>query len=132
MIVQAILTFTLRVDSLNESLSESRPARKLALEESQLNATDASILLSDISEVPEEDGEEKDSTPHPAGIKLTRGGYYTLPSLEDLAKLYSETRRCEVSNFTIGRLNYGNIYFDEPMDVAGLDLDDIGKVILPF
>jgi len=82
----------------------------------------------DISEVPEEDAQTEEVVPHPAGILLRRGGYYTVPSLEELAKLYEETQRCEVSNFTIGRLNYGNIYFDEPMDIAGLNLDEIGKI----
>lgn len=27
-------------------------------------------------------------TPHPTGIKLTRPGYYTLPSLDDLIGIY--------------------------------------------
>jgi nuclear pore complex protein Nup98-Nup96 len=75
----------------------------------------------------EDDVQVEPPVPHPAGIVLHRSGYYTLPSLDELAKLYEETNRCEVSNFTIGRANYGNIYFNESMDVAGLNLDEIGK-----
>lgn len=79
----------------------------------------------------DDDGQDEPPAPHPAGIVLNRSGYYTMPSLEELAKLYEETNRCEVANFTIGRLNYGNIYFSEPMDIAGLNLDDIGKSDAP-
>ncbi|XP_059474265.1 nuclear pore complex protein Nup98-Nup96 [Neocloeon triangulifer] len=112
-------------DELSETLADVRPARKLALEESQgpLNATDASICLSDISEVGEEEAPSEE--PHPAGIVLRRAGYYTIPSLHELAKLFEETGECKVPSFLVGRSNYGNIFFDEPMDVAGLNLDDI-------
>lgn len=33
--------------------------------------------------------------------------------------------RCIVSTFTVGRKGYGNVYFDEEIDVAGLNLDEI-------
>lgn len=33
--------------------------------------------------------------------------------------------RCIVPTFTIGRKGYGNVYFDEEIDVAGLNLDQI-------
>ncbi|CAB3372945.1 Hypothetical predicted protein [Cloeon dipterum] len=115
-------------DDLNDSLADPRAVRKLALEESQgpLNATDASICISEISDGGEEDGQGEDQmAPHPAGIVMRRAGYYTMPSLSELAKLYEETGKCVVSNFLIGRLNYGNIFFDEQMDVAGLNLDEI-------
>lgn len=63
--------------------------------------------------------------PHPTGIKLTRPGYYTIPSLEKLVDYIREDGSCVVPDFTIGRKGYGNVYFGEPMDVAGLDLDDL-------
>lgn len=75
----------------------------------------------------DDDAQVDPPAPHPAGIVLHRAGYYTLPTLEELAKLYEDTNHCEVANFTVGRANYGNIYFNEPMDVAGLNLDEIGK-----
>ncbi|XP_060808331.1 nuclear pore complex protein Nup98-Nup96 isoform X2 [Amyelois transitella] len=61
--------------------------------------------------------------PHPTGIKLTRPGYYTIPSLDDLTGYLRPDGSCVVPNFTIGRKNYGNVYYDCEMDVAGLDLD---------
>lgn len=67
--------------------------------------------------------------PHPAGIILTRADYYTIPSLAELAKMTDENGRCIVQNFTIGRLNYGNIFFEDSFDVAGLNLDALGKFL---
>ncbi|XP_053680653.1 nuclear pore complex protein Nup98-Nup96 [Anopheles nili] len=67
----------------------------------------------------------EDAEPHPTGIVLRRVGYYTIPSLEDIAQLMDEEGRCVVPNFTIGRKGYGNVYFNEPIDVAGLNLDEI-------
>nr|XP_053652021.1 nuclear pore complex protein Nup98-Nup96-like [Cherax quadricarinatus] len=62
---------------------------------------------------------------HPAGVKLTRSGYYTLPSLEDLGEMVDSEGRCLVENFTIGRYGYGNVCFLGVTDVAGLDLDAV-------
>lgn len=77
-------------------------------------------------EVPEIDLTKE---PHPAGIILNRTDYYTLPSMSDLAKMTDDTGRCIVKNFTIGRENYGNIYFEDSFDVSGLNLDALGKAM---
>ncbi|KAG0722887.1 Nuclear pore complex protein Nup98-Nup96 [Chionoecetes opilio] len=64
--------------------------------------------------------------PHPAGIKLQRPGYYTLPPMDMLAQMVAyeeEDKRCPVENFTVGRYGYGNVCFLGVTDVAGLDLD---------
>lgn len=37
------------------------------------------------------------------GIVLTRMGYYTIPSLEELARMTSDTGECIVTDFTVGR-----------------------------
>ncbi|XP_042235081.1 nuclear pore complex protein Nup98-Nup96-like isoform X2 [Homarus americanus] len=63
--------------------------------------------------------------PHPAGVKLYRSGYYTLPSLEDLGEMVDSDGRCLVENFTVGRYGYGNVCFLGVTDIAGLDLDGI-------
>ncbi|XP_054022951.1 nuclear pore complex protein Nup98-Nup96-like [Dryobates pubescens] len=62
---------------------------------------------------------------HPAGITLTRNGYYTIPSLEDLAGLTNDSHECVVTNFTIGRRGYGSIYFEGEVNLTNLNLDDI-------
>ncbi len=64
--------------------------------------------------------------PHPAGIVLRRSGYYTLPPLDELARLTDERGRCEVDGFTVGREGYGNVFFPGVTDVSGFNLDDIG------
>lgn len=66
-----------------------------------------------------------DTEPHPTGITLTRPGYYTIPSLDKLVDYIREDGSCVVPDFTIGRKGYGNVYFGEPLDVAGLNLDDL-------
>lgn len=86
------------------------------------------IFLPGESEAEECGGQSEE--PHPAGIVLTRSGYYTIPSLSDLAQLMDSEGRCIVDNFTIGRLNYGNVFYPESFDVANLNLDKIGKILL--
>jgi nuclear pore complex protein Nup98-Nup96 len=70
------------------------------------------------------DGECED---HPTGIVLRRIGYYTIPPLDELTSLIDSDGRCIVDNFTIGRLNYGNIFYPDSFDVTGLNIDEIGR-----
>lgn len=63
--------------------------------------------------------------PNAAGVILTRAKYYTIPPLEKLEDYMEEDGSCIVPNFTIGRKGYGNVYFNEPIDVAGLNLDEL-------
>lgn len=71
-------------------------------------------------------------TEHPARIVLRRAGYYTIPSLDELARMVAPDGSCVVDNFAIGRLNYGNVYYPDSFDIAGLNLDEIGKLIVPI
>ena len=68
--------------------------------------------------------------PHPAGIKLTRPGYYTIPSMEELAQMVDGDGNCFVKELTIGREDYGSVFFFGIVNVAGLDLDSIGEAKL--
>lgn len=52
--------------------------------------------------------------------------------MDDLTSYLSEDGTCMVPNFTIGREGYGNVYFNESIDVAGLNLDEIGKNFIYF
>ncbi|XP_040282604.1 nuclear pore complex protein Nup98-Nup96 isoform X1 [Bufo bufo] len=69
-----------------------------------------------------------DVPPHPAGIVLTREGYYTIPSMEELAKMIDEDGKCFVEGFTVGRRGYGSIYFEGLVDLTNLNLDEIVHV----
>ena len=65
--------------------------------------------------------------PHPAGIVLRRCGYTTIPTMEELAiKGLDDDGKCIVSSFSIIRRDYGQIFFEGPIDVANLNLDEIG------
>uniref|UniRef100_A0AAQ5XVS5 Nuclear pore complex protein Nup98-Nup96 n=1 Tax=Amphiprion ocellaris TaxID=80972 RepID=A0AAQ5XVS5_AMPOC len=60
-----------------------------------------------------------------SGIVLNRVGYYTIPSMDDLAEMVDENGECVVENFTIGRKGYGSIFFPGEVNVTGLNLDEI-------
>uniref|UniRef100_A0A646QCP4 Nuclear pore complex protein Nup98-Nup96 n=1 Tax=Hemiscolopendra marginata TaxID=943146 RepID=A0A646QCP4_9MYRI len=68
---------------------------------------------------------EGERQPHPAEVVLNRPGYYTIPSLDELAQLVDKNGNCIVENFTIGREGFGNIYFFGLTNVFGLNLDEI-------
>ena len=60
------------------------------------------------------------------GLIQTRGDYYTIPPLEAIDACYSEENgTCILDNLTIGRKNYGSIYWDGPLDVQGINLDEV-------
>ncbi|NXC48597.1 NUP98 protein, partial [Penelope pileata] len=71
--------------------------------------------------------EETEAVHHvyPAGIVLTRAGYYTIPSMEELARFANDRNECIVTDFTIGRKGYGSIYFEGEVNLTNLNLDDI-------
>ncbi|XP_037869821.1 nuclear pore complex protein Nup98-Nup96 isoform X2 [Bombyx mori] len=79
--------------------------------------------LDSLSVSEDENVEPRDAPPHPTGVKLTRPGYYTIPSLDDMINYMRPDGTCPVPHLTIGRKNYGNVYYDSEIDVAGLDLD---------
>ncbi|XP_050535736.1 nuclear pore complex protein Nup98-Nup96 [Daktulosphaira vitifoliae] len=62
---------------------------------------------------------------HCTGIKLRRVGYYTIPPMNELAELVDDNGACYVDGFTIGRYDFGNVFFPDRINVAGLDLDSI-------
>ncbi|NWX20069.1 NUP98 protein, partial [Aegotheles bennettii] len=62
---------------------------------------------------------------HPAGIVLTRAGYYTIPSMEELVRFTNDRNECVVTDFTIGRKGYGSIYFEGEVNLTNLNLDEI-------
>lgn len=93
------------------SIRSNDEERRLAIESSTVDVDAAGVS----------------NEPHPTGIVLRRAGYYIIPSLDDLKSYLAEDGSCVVPNFTVGREGYGNVYFGKEMDVAGLNLDEIGK-----
>ncbi|XP_068122593.1 nuclear pore complex protein Nup98-Nup96 isoform X2 [Hyperolius riggenbachi] len=73
----------------------------------------------------EEEEALNDAPPHPAGIVLTREGYYTIPSMEELATMVDDNDQCIVNDFTIGRKGYGSIFFEGTVNLTDLNLDEI-------
>ncbi|KAM9348606.1 nuclear pore complex protein Nup98-Nup96 [Symphorus nematophorus] len=112
--------------SLQDTISDlnmHKPARN-GLE---LSSEDVSASLGEesLQEEREEEQQESQQAPHPAGIVLNRVGYYTIPSMEDLADMVDENGECVVENFSVGRKGYGSIFFPGEVTVTGLNLDEI-------
>ncbi|KAF5399704.1 Nucleoporin autopeptidase [Paragonimus heterotremus] len=59
------------------------------------------------------------------GIKLTKPGYYTLPTLSELSTMVDPDGSCIVEDFVVGRRHYGHILFPGNTNVTDLDLDNI-------
>ncbi|XP_055631549.1 nuclear pore complex protein Nup98-Nup96 [Toxorhynchites rutilus septentrionalis] len=110
-------------DSISSGSSPINMNDSLLSNRSFLNETANATSGVDVSGVSA--GGAEQAEPHPTGIVLNRVGYYTIPSLDEILQLMDEEGRCVVSNFTIGRKGYGNVYFNEPIDVANLNLDEI-------
>jgi nuclear pore complex protein Nup98-Nup96 len=62
---------------------------------------------------------------HPANIVLERPGYFTIPSMSDLAVMTDSKGDCFVENFAIGRVDYGCVTFPGVTNLADLNLDEI-------
>lgn len=90
-----------------------------------LNANDSILSTKSFLDDTNADISLINTEPHPTGIVLQRSGYYTIPPLDKLTDYLTEDGKCIVPNFTIGRKGYGNVYFGEPIDVAGLNLDEL-------
>ncbi|KAG0413302.1 hypothetical protein HPB47_009543, partial [Ixodes persulcatus] len=106
------------LDDTVSSLGSSSPRRVLSFSSNPSDDSTASHL--DAAAPP-----DPSRPPHPAGIVLTRPGYFTVPSLEDLANQTGADGRCVVDGFTVARDGYGNAYFPGRTDVTGLNLDEI-------
>uniref|UniRef100_A0A8B9SZF1 Nuclear pore complex protein Nup98-Nup96 n=1 Tax=Anas platyrhynchos TaxID=8839 RepID=A0A8B9SZF1_ANAPL len=88
------------------------------------SSEDASFHDDSLQDEREEESETMHHV-HPAGIVLTRAGYYTIPSMEELARFTNDRNECIVTDFTIGRKGYGSIYFEGEVNLTNLNLDDI-------
>ena len=86
-------------------------------------STGRSQQSSDLSDNGDEDDDDAENCP--AGIVLKRAGYYTIPRYSEIVKMLDSDGNCNVENFTIGREDYGNIFFPGVTNVAGLNLDEI-------
>lgn len=63
---------------------------------------------------------------HPSGLKCTRFDYYILPTYEQLNNyIQPDGASYLVPNFTIGKHGCGKVEFLEPLDITGLNIDEI-------
>nr|XP_046267298.1 nuclear pore complex protein Nup98-Nup96 isoform X3 [Scatophagus argus] len=112
--------------SLQDTISELN-MHKATRNGLELSSEDVCVSLGEesLQEEREEEQQESQQTPHPAGIVLTRVGYYTIPSMEELADMVDENGECVVENFSVGRKGYGSVFFPGEVNVTGLNLDHI-------
>ena len=58
------------------------------------------------------------------------GAYYMRPSREDLRRMHRDDLK-KVSGFAVGRENYGEVVFNEPVDLTSIDLDNVyDKIVI--
>lgn len=107
-----ISSTSLNAESFNKTDLTDQPSTTSSSVESEVEDSAPGIL-------------DDSGNPHPTGVILKRLGYYTIPHLDALVDHVDSEGHCIVENFTIGRLNYGNIFYPDPMDIAGLNLDEI-------
>ncbi|XP_075888144.1 nuclear pore complex protein Nup98-Nup96 isoform X4 [Nelusetta ayraudi] len=112
--------------SLQDTITELN-MHKVSRNGLELSSDDVSASLGEesLQEDREEEPQETQQAPHPAGIVLRRVGYYTLPSMEDLADMLDGNGNCVVENFSVGRKGYGSIFFPGEVNVTGLNMDEI-------
>ncbi|XP_066555772.1 nuclear pore complex protein Nup98-Nup96 isoform X3 [Amia ocellicauda] len=109
--------------SMQDTLTELN-VRNVQRNGLEASSEDASLGDDSLQEEREEELEGQ-QTPHPAGIVLGRIGYYTIPSMDELARMVNENGECLVENFTVGRKGYGSIYFPGEVNLTNLNLDEI-------
>jgi len=61
------------------------------------------------------------------GVICTLAGYYTKPSVPELDLYMDNDGKCLIREFRVGRQNFGQVKFLEVVNVAGLNIDEIGK-----
>lgn len=93
-------------------------------QEQEDDPSDGNITNSNLSNVSIDPLPVPGGPPHPAGVVLTRPGYYTEPSMDELATMVDEHGNCLVEDLTIGREGYGSLFFPGITNVAGLNLDE--------
>ena len=66
----------------------------------------------------------------PSGVINTRSDYYTIPPVDELDSMATadSSDPILVENFTVGRRDYGVIFFSGKTDVRDLNLDELGKI----
>uniref|UniRef100_A0A674BN26 Nuclear pore complex protein Nup98-Nup96 n=1 Tax=Salmo trutta TaxID=8032 RepID=A0A674BN26_SALTR len=108
-----------------DTISELNAHRVGARGRNGLEVSSEDISLGEDSIQEEREEEVQEVPPHPAGIVLCRVGYYTIPAMDELAKMVDENGVCVVENFTVGRKGYGSVFFHGEVNVTGLNLDEI-------
>ncbi|KAM6984594.1 nuclear pore complex protein Nup98-Nup96 [Aplochiton taeniatus] len=122
MLYPSLLVKPLPQANLQDTISELN-AHKAHRNGLEMSSEEVSVGEESLQEEKEEE-EEQEQSPHPAGLVLSRVGYYTIPTMEELAKMVDENGDCVVENFTVGRKGYGSVFFPGEVNVTGLNLDE--------
>lgn len=122
-------------NSLNSSLDDTFAAlhtrsskhqgRALGISLESETSTPCKEKSSDHPVTPFHEHCQGDVPSNPIGVVLTRPGYYTIPSVDEMVKMMDSDGNCNVENFTVGHEKYGKVCFPGITNVAGLNLDEI-------
>ncbi|XP_062910842.1 nuclear pore complex protein Nup98-Nup96 isoform X1 [Mobula hypostoma] len=114
-----------QISTMDDTIAEMNLRNNLRNGTMEGSSEGTSCIEGSLQEEQEAEGDEILPPPHPAGIILTKVGYYTIPSMEELAQhMTNENGECFVENFTIGRKGYGSVYFPGMVNLTNMDLDE--------
>lgn len=116
--VQDFLLKTYEVDLPLARLTELATVKAIAAEVSREFSSKSSTITKEEERV---DSNSSCQTGYPT---LTKGGYYSIPSMQVLQSFSTEELK-HVPNFTVGRSGHGKIEFLGQTDVSNLNLDQL-------
>ncbi|PFH58897.1 hypothetical protein XA68_13064 [Ophiocordyceps unilateralis] len=84
----------------------------------------------ELAVVHEEDHVATPESPDTPGRDRAPGAYWTEPAREELISM-NRMQRQRIAGFTVGRANVGSIAFKVPVDISGIDIDQLcGSVVV--
>ncbi|PHH91050.1 hypothetical protein CDD83_1841 [Cordyceps sp. RAO-2017] len=118
-------------DTPNSQGDESTPRqnRSAAAANGSKTPEMSDVKGNELAIVHEEDQTTTPESQKTAAFDKTPGHYWTKPSKEELLNM-NRMQRQRIDNFTIGRHNVGYIEFKLPVDISGIEVEDLyGGVI---
>lgn len=110
------------IDVMYKLANEAKPDTRISAN----TATEKSFTFDQMNSTVQEEIVPAGNYIPKCGIILSRTDYYTIPSLEECDAFYdAENDSCIVDSFTVGRVDYGSIFWNGPLNVKGINLDEI-------
>ena len=111
-------------DSPNTQADETPRQNRSAAGSNGSLTPEADKTNGELARVQEEDNVATPGHRSPGSGDMAPGSYWTYPPMEEIQNM-NRVQRQKVDNFEIGRDNVGSIAFRQPVDLSGIELDDL-------